>query len=129
MSRTKEEIKEYKKQYTKNNREKINRYVRQFAIDNPEKFKLWSRKRHLKKTYGVTIEQYQEMLTQQSSGCSICNRTIMETGKPLGIDHNHKTNIVRDLLCNKCNRGLGFFNDNPELLTKAIKYLNKHENN
>jgi len=47
----------------------------------------------------------------------------------LAIDHNHLTNKVRGLLCNKCNQGIGFFNDNVHLLSEAIKYLNESSYN
>jgi hypothetical protein len=104
-------------------KERRNEYDRQYRIDHPEKSKLWSKKRHLKKAYGITMNDYDNMLRQQLSGCSICG----ETGKLLGIDHDHQTGKVRELLCNKCNRALGFFNDDTVLLTNAIKYLNKHD--
>jgi hypothetical protein len=97
-------------------------------IDKFKKYKR-DRKHHLKKKFGITMIDYENMLILQLSGCSICGRTIMETGKPLGIDHNHQTGTVRGLLCNKCNRGLGFLNDDTELLLKAIKYLNKWKEN
>jgi hypothetical protein len=44
------------------------------------------------------------------------------------VDHSHKTNKVRDLLCTKCNTLLGAVDDNVEILEKAIKYLQLHEN-
>jgi hypothetical protein len=50
--------------------------------------------------------------------CMICG-----SEEKLVVDHNHKNNIVRGMLCNHCNRGLGHFRDNPELLQKAIYYL------
>lgn len=64
--------------------------------------------------------------------CPICDRTEEEVkgqgGKkctPWVIDHDHKTNTFRGWLCHKCNRGLGAFNDNLEILEKVIDYLKK----
>lgn len=43
------------------------------------------------------------------------------------LDHNHDTNAIRDFLCNKCNIGLGYFQDDINLLENAFKYLKGHE--
>jgi hypothetical protein len=63
------------------------------------------------------------MLQQQNGLCAICKKT--ETGKTsnLCVDHCHKTGKVRGLLCNNCNKGLGLFKDNPEVLLNASAYL------
>ena len=132
----KEKVKESKSRYRKNNIEKIKKYKIQWDILNIGKIKKYNKtnffkkkNRDVKRKYGITIDQYRDMLSQQLSGCSICNKTIIETGKLLGIDHDHETKKIRGLLCDKCNRGLGFFNDDIELLTKAIKYLKKWKEN
>ena len=62
-------------------------------------------------------------LKLQKSNCEICDST-----ENLVVDHNHKTNVVRGRLCNHCNRGLGHFLDNIDILEKAIKYLKKTNN-
>lgn len=58
-------------------------------------------------------------LKQDTTACMIC-----KSEEKLVVDHNHQNNLVRGLLCNHCNRGLGHFRDNPTLLNKAIQYLN-----
>lgn len=78
--------------------------------------------------YGLTIDDYIVMSRAQNDKCFICGK-INEFGpwnKKLVVDHCHKTGKVRKLLCDKCNKGLGQFNDDPELLSKAIKYLVDH---
>ena len=70
--------------------------------------------------YGVTAEQMEEMREQASDLCLIC-----KSSDTLVIDHCHETDKVRGLLCNHCNKGLGHFRDNPELLAKAIDYLHE----
>lgn len=57
-------------------------------------------------------------LKSEVKECVICG----DTG-PLVVDHDHKTGQIRGLLCNHCNRGLGHFRDNPELLEFARMYL------
>lgn len=79
--------------------------------------------RDLKK-YGITLEQYNEKLLNQNNVCAICQSPPGK--KRLAVDHNHTTGAVRDLLCIKCNTGLGLVNDNIELLKKLIEYLKRH---
>jgi hypothetical protein len=80
------------------------------------------RRRYLIKSYGLTVAQYELILKNQNNSCAICK--TKEWGKPSpSIDHCHKTSKVRGLLCNFCNRGLGFFNDDIERLENAKKYV------
>ena len=80
------------------------------------------RKRYLKRKYGITVEQYDLILKKQGACCAICGG-INPNGQRLAIDHDHKTGHVRGLLCSKCNRGLGKFEDSIQLLQAAINYL------
>jgi hypothetical protein len=75
------------------------------------------------KKYDITKEQYDEMFNKQQGKCHICDKHQSELLRPLCIDHSHKTNKVRGLLCDRCNRGLGVFQDDVKLLLKAIEYL------
>lgn len=80
------------------------------------------RSRYIYKKYGLTTDQYNEMLFNQDSKCIICNKACT-TGQTLSIDHDHHTKVVRGLLCRKCNSGIGLFDDSVELLEKALAYL------
>jgi hypothetical protein len=73
--------------------------------------------------YGVSPEQYELLLKIQGGRCFIC-KTIPK--RTLCIDHCHKSKKVRGLLCDKCNRGLGYFNDSLDLITAAADYLKSH---
>jgi len=87
-----------------------------------------SRRSWLKKTYGLSLEDYDKMLKEQNNLCAICEeKDTKDKWGCLAVDHDHKTGKIRDLLCYKCNAGIGLLNDNKELLIKAIKYLEKHE--
>lgn len=79
-------------------------------------------KYNLKKRYGITVDQYIDMLMSQGGVCKICKREC-KTYANLAVDHCHTTKKVRGLLCNKCNRGIGLLEDNETLLKNAIKYL------
>lgn len=75
--------------------------------------------------HGLTYQEYQEMYDAQQGRCAICGG-LCSTGKRLAVDHNHETGVVRGLLCNHCNRALGFFRDDPLLLQSALEYLAAH---
>ncbi len=77
------------------------------------------RKRQLKK-YGISVEDYDAMLMQQGGVCRICKR---QSRRRLIVDHCHKTDKVRGLLCLKCNSALGFYGDDPRLTRAATAHL------
>jgi hypothetical protein len=104
------EIAEYKRTYRKNNKEKVAVQFRRIS---------------LRKNYGLTLEQYNEMLEVQGGRCAICGVLQTEVKMTFRVDHDHTTGKVRGLLCHKCNVSLGLMNDNPEILQNAIKYLDK----
>jgi hypothetical protein len=79
----------------------------------------------LKKKFGITKKQYDQMLIDQEYSCKICKKHIDEFSKDLAVDHCHATNKVRGLLCSPCNTGLGFFRDDVNLMQAAIDYLNQ----
>ena len=63
------------------------------------------------------------MLIDQNNSCAICNRHVNVLPKNLDVDHDHITGKVRGLLCGKCNMGLGYFQDNINIMDKAIQYI------
>lgn len=88
------------------------------------RYKEQNRNRALLKLYGINRKQYDSLLLKQASKCAICGGT---SGKRmLSVDHDHTTGIIRGLLCDNCNHGLGKFQDSAELLEEAIAYLRKH---
>ena len=90
---------------------------------NKEKEKNAHREWCLKNTYNLTLEQYDEMFEKQNGVCAICGN-INKDGRRLYVDHDHKTERVRGLLCHKCNSLLGYVNDEINLLLKIIEYIN-----
>lgn len=74
------------------------------------------------KRYGITEEQYQQMLADQGNACAICETPFTE-GVKVCVDHCHDKKHVRGILCDPCNRGLGAFRDDPDRLQNAINYL------
>ena len=87
---------------------------------------------HLRRLYNLDIEDVYKMLEQQNNTCAICDTKIelMKGRKHMDsacVDHDHKTNKVRALLCGRCNMVLGFNNDDITLLEKQIEYLKAHK--
>jgi hypothetical protein len=91
---------------------------------NPDKVQQRNRKRKMG-YYGLSVDDFDTLMESQNNCCAICKKTCI-TGRSLSIDHDHNTNKVRGLLCNKCNQGLGFFNDSIDLLQGAMIYLTQH---
>ncbi len=85
----------------------------------------WTKNRDLMKLYGITLDDYNKMFAEQEGKCSICGTHQCATGRALAVDHDHETGKVRGLLCSNCNTALGKFNDDVELLKKAIDYLRR----
>ena len=56
----------------------------------------------------------------------MCDKKLKDD-RDTHIDHDHKTGKIRSILCNKCNVGLGMFNDDTAVLRRAAKYIEKHE--
>lgn len=75
--------------------------------------------------YGITWAEYHEMLDAQDGNCAICDRHPTSVGQ-LVVDHDHSTDKVRGLLCQRCNLALGLFLDNPDAVKAAHDYLYEH---
>lgn len=76
------------------------------------------------------LEKFNSLLQSQNNVCAICSNseTLCQSGdipRSLAVDHCHMTKIVRGILCDSCNKGLGAFKDDPILLNKAVAYLVK----
>lgn len=109
------------------NRERHYKACKETVAKNKEYYSKRHRKYQLSKNYGITEDDYNNMLKSQNYCCAICG-TDTPTGKwkVFAVDHDHTTGKVRSLLCNECNRGIGLLKDSPDLLMKAATYLIGH---
>lgn len=80
----------------------------------------------LRRSYGMTLDEYEVMIEKQNCQCAICGAYSWDLKGHLNVDHDHQTGKVRELLCGKCNAAVGLCNDDPNRLEKAAKYLRKH---
>ena len=121
------------KKWQQANRDKTNKYFIEWGKKNPGKLEA-KKLRARNKTKGINLsyEDYIKMCSSQNNLCSICGKKEIakhsKTGTTniLSIDHCHKTKKVRGLLCKKCNSAIGFFEDDLDIVKKAVKYLQKH---
>lgn len=112
-------------------------YLREWRKKNPDKYMKYDEKRDKEKAreqawlrrYGTTRDWYNNKLEEQGGTCAICGTSeVQRKGHThFHIDHCHGTGKVRGLLCDLCNRGLGYFKDNRELLRTAALYLEEYE--
>ena len=127
----KESIKRSKAKYREKNRELLREKNKKYSKENPEivknsKLKYRAKnKQNIKEQrrqmrYGITKQQYDEMLERQQYCCAICSKTPKKT---LDVDHCHSNGEIRGLLCNSCNQALGLFKDNKQYISMAIQYL------
>jgi hypothetical protein len=79
----------------------------------------------LQSAFGITLEEYNAFFSNQKGACAICQKHPQQNKKRLAVDHCHKTQKVRGLLCSTCNQAIGLFKDDVSLLQSAILYLTK----
>lgn len=121
----------------RSNPEPARERVRQWAKDNPERVAARQaeyrangrkaaidRRYQLKRKYGITPEQYDALLAEQSGVCGICGRPPRDD-IALHVDHDHTTGRIRGLLCFRCNNALGDFEDDHDRLGAALHYLGR----
>lgn len=113
-----------RKAYYRKHRNRELALMKRWDERNPERRREIALRTRLKR-YNATMEQYNELLRKQKDVCAICGEKD-KRGCRLSLDHDHKHNRLRSLLCGHCNSGLGMFRDRPELCTAAAKYLRRH---
>lgn len=152
-NKDRESEREYQRRYRAKNREKIIAYRRAYRLANAaalrEKDRAYyatnreriqainrvslRRNKEIRKVrrfdatlarYGVNREWYDAMLARQEGRCAICGVTF-GTGRVHGpaLDHDHSTGLARELLCGRCNKALGLFDESPARMRAAIAYI------
>lgn len=86
-----------------------------------------ARNRELRRYYGMSRGDYNEMFSNQNGCCALCGTHQSQVARTLAVDHCHKTKKIRKLLCHLCNNGLGNFKENIQVMEKAIKYILEYQ--
>lgn len=124
-----EKMQKRESKYRGKNREKLNGYTKDYRVgnlstvrENEKRYRETNGDRckvaTRKYKYGLSEDDFQELLAAQDGKCAGCGTT-----EKLCVDHDHETRKVRGLLCRKCNATLGFVNDDPKVLQNLIRYL------
>ena len=113
---------EDKKAWEIKNLDKRKKYHREYHIANKDKINSTTRSHHFQYRYGITIEQLSELIKTANNKCQICGSVFSKINKP-HVDHDHKTKVIRGILCRNCNTGIGMLRDSPKILKLAIEYL------
>lgn len=92
---------------------------------NKDAVKLKQRAGHLRRRYGITLEQFEELYAKQEGKCALCERKEEEFYRKLHVDHNHVTGEIRGLLCNHCNHWLVGKHRDGDLLRKMADYIDQ----
>ena len=118
-----EKVRASQRKYLENNREKAYAATRRYRERNPT----YEADLHLRSSYGITLQQYDDWVKAHGGVCAICLRPPQPVGRKkeakLVVDHDHLTNKLRALLCSHCNSMLGLARENVEVLRRAIAYL------
>lgn len=136
LEKCKEREKEKSAARRKANREQENLWQKEYRKNNPEKFKMYNERRKgkhkiyarrkLLEKYGLNEESFNYLLLLQEGKCAICK--VPFEGKTPSIDHCHKTNKTRSLLCAGCNIVLGYVEKYPhDILKDFTEYLKTHQ--
>lgn len=122
--RNKDRIKAHNKAYYWKNRGKKLAWQKEYAKTHPTPLDK-QRGYNLKFSYGINIEQYNKLLVEQNGVCAICGDPPLGVGKHqkvLHVDHDHTTQEVRGLLCDRCNKAVGLMRDRADLFLAAATY-------
>ncbi len=108
------------KRWQQANPERVNAYHRKNNA-RPER-KRALRDQYYRRTFGISADEFDELLEQQGGGCAICGKRPKRVAS-LHLDHCHDSGDIRGILCLSCNQAIGKFRDDPDLLERAARYL------
>jgi hypothetical protein len=118
-------VREYRQQ--PHVKESLRQYRKQYQQNPNKRSKLLSNLKNNRylRDYGITSNDKVKMMALQDWKCAICGQRI-NSSQECCVDHDHVSKKVRNILCHKCNKGLGHFQDNPDFLRRAAGYLDYH---
>lgn len=121
--KSQQDRKQYQKTYEIEHAAAIAARKKEYRTNNKESYNLKGRWRTIKRKYGLTEKDWNDMFSSQEGRCAICRTHQQDLKEPLYVDHDHATGKVRGLLCGTCNTGIGMLKDSIEILEQAVSYI------
>lgn len=124
-----------KVRYTRTNKERyVNLTSEEYELKKEKERIRWAKMPHekraekaLKRSYGITFDDYLELVGNQNYMCAGCGTEVTAEPGPLKgvVDHCHTLGHIRGILCNHCNKVLGLVYDNSNALRSLARYLDE----
>ncbi len=122
------------REWAKNNPKRARELARRYVQNITPAMQAKSRRQHLMKKYGITVEEFQALWASQKHQCGICSKVLREKAEGVGrlksnkgnvacVDHCHVTGRIRGILCSNCNTAVGYLRDDPAIARAAARYL------
>jgi NAD+--asparagine ADP-ribosyltransferase len=127
INKNRDKILELKRKHYLINKERRIKMAKEWQKNNKDKYTKITKNSSLKRNYGISLDDYNNLLLKQNNKCVICQIDANSLAYKLAVDHNHLTKKVRGLLCHNCNRALGGLkvDSNPENIIRALNYLSE----
>jgi hypothetical protein len=110
-------------EYQRSDKTKIKNNIRNIVTGYHHKRSSYFKDYHFKKKYGISTIEYNQMLVSQNFLCKICKVHHTEAHNGLYVDHCHKSEKVRGLLCQKCNSAIGMLREDINIINNVLEYL------
>lgn len=109
--------------------ERVRQYTASYKQRHPDRVKEQERRRNLRQMYGISVEQYEEMLVRQNGRCAICYD--IPRNRRFAVDHDHSCcpgrkscgKCIRKLLCSRCNTALGLLHEDVAIIESMLEYV------
>lgn len=127
--RRKEAVSQRRKELRQMDPEKYRQKAKETRLKNLAHYQRKGREASWKRAgiVGMNYERYSEMLEEQNHCCAICETPQTLLKKNLGVDHNHTTGEPRGLLCDACNRAIGYLKESKLFFQRAVNYLESYD--
>ena len=127
--KNRERLAEYKRQYRSERRAELCAKSKAYRLANLEKIKASVRSAYIKRTYGITAQEYDARIAAQNGKCEVCKNKPNGNGakSKLHLDHCHTTQKIRGMICGNCNAALGMAKDDLVILRALVAYMERYQ--